>query len=170
MKKIERGRKVPSFYRKMLRNIIEKELENCLKNREDLFLIDMDIALDNSIKIIIDGDNGVTVEDCIYVSRSIEHNIDRDKHDFSLEVTSSGVVTPLSSIRQYIKNIGRILVVKTKDDLKYEAKLVNANSNQISLFWKQREKKPIGKGKITVEKKIDLLYKDIIEAKVKIKL
>ena len=170
MKKIERGLKVPSFYRKMLRNIIEKELENCLKNREDLFLIDMDIALDNSIKIIIDGDNGVTVEDCIYVSRSIEHNIDREKHDFSLEVTSSGAVTPLSSIRQYIKNIGRILVVKTKDDLKYEAKLVNANSDQISLFWKQREKKPIGKGKITVEKKIDLLYKDIIEAKVKIKL
>ena len=170
MKKIERGRKVPSFYRKMLRNIIEKELENCLKNREDLFLIDMDIALDNSIKIIIDGDNGVTVEDCIYVSRSIEHNIDRDEHDFSLEVTSSGAVTPLSSIRQYIKNIGRILAVKTKDDLKYEAKLVNANSNQISLFWKQREKKPIGKGKITVEKKIDLLYKDIVEAKVKIKL
>ena len=154
----------------MLRNIIEKELENCLKNREDLFLIDMDIALDNSIKIIIDGDNGVTVEDCIYVSRSIEHNIDRDEHDFSLEVTSSGAVTPLSNIRQYIKNIGRILVVKTKDDLKYEAKLVNANSNQISLFWKQREKKPIGKGKITVEKKIDLLYKDIVEAKVKIKL
>ena len=154
----------------MLRNIIEKELENCLKNREDLFLIDMDIALDNSIEIIIDGDNGVTVEDCIYVSRSIEHNIDRDEHDFSLEVTSSGAVTPLSSIRQYIKNIGRILVVKTKDDLKYEAKLVNANSNQISLFWKQREKKPIGKGKITVEKKIDLLYKDIVEAKVKIKL
>ena len=148
MKKIERGRKVPSFYRKMLRNIIEKELENCLKNREDLFLIDMDIALDNSIKIIIDGDNGVTVEDCIYVSRSIEHNIDRDEHDFSLEVTSSGAVTPLSSIRQYIKNIGRILVVKTRDDLKYEAKLVEANSNQISLFWKQREKKPIGKGKI----------------------
>ena len=170
MKKIERGRKVPSFYRKMLRNIIENELENCLKNREDLFLIDMDIALDNSIKIIIDGDNGVTVEDCIYVSRSIEHNIDRDKYDFSLEVTSSGAVTPLSSIRQYIKNIGRILVVKTRDDLKYEAKLVEANSNQISLFWKQREKKPIGKGKITVEKKIDLLYKDIIEAKVKIKL
>ena len=154
----------------MLRNIIEKELENCLKNREDLFLIDMDITLDNSVKIIIDGDNGVKVEDCIYVSRSIEHNIDRNEYDFSLEVTSSGALTPLSSIRQYIKNIGRILVVKTIDDSQYEAKLVDANSDQISLFWKQREKKLIGKGKITVEKKIDLLYKDIVEAKVKIKL
>ena len=60
--------------------------------------------------------------------------------------------------------------IASKNDLKYEAKLVNANSNQISLFWKRREKKPIGKGKITVEKKIDLLYKDIVEAKVKIKL
>ena len=154
----------------MLRNIIEKELENCLKNREDLFLIDMDIALDNSIKIVIDGDNGVKVEDCIYVSRSIEHNIDRDEYDFSLEVTSSGALTPLSSIRQYIKNIGRTLLVKTRSDENYEAKLVDANSDQISLFWKQRENKPVGKGKITVEKKINLLYKDIVEAKVKIKL
>ena len=170
MEKIERGRKVPSFYRKMLRNIIEKELANCLKNREDLFLIDLDIALDNSIKIIIDGDKGVSVDDCMYVSRLIEQSIDRDKHDFSLEVSSSGALTPLSSIRQYMKNIGRTLFVRTTNDTEYEAKLIDADSNQISLFWKQRERKLIGKGKITVEKKIDLLYKDIIEAKIKIKL
>ena len=154
----------------MLRNIIEKELENCLKTREDLFLIDLDISTENSIKILIDGDNGVTLEDCIYVSRSIEHNLDRDKYDFSIEVSSSGALTPLSSIRQYIKNIGRTLLVKTRSDENYEAKLVDANSDQISLFWKQRENKPVGKGKITVEKKINLLYKDIVEAKVKIKL
>ena len=169
MKKIERGLKVPSFYRKMLRNIIEIELANCLKNREDLFLIDLDIALDNSVKIIIDGDKGVSVDDCMYVRRSIEHSIDRDKHDFSLEVSSSGALTPLSSIRQYMKNIGRTLFVRTTNDIDYEAKLINADSNQISLFWKQRERKPVGKGKITVEKKIDVLYKDIVEAKVKIK-
>ena len=169
MKKIKRGRKVPSFYRKMLRNIIEIELVKCLKNREDLFLIDLDIALDNSVKIIIDGDKGVSVDDCMYVSRSIEHSIDRDKHDFSLEVSSSGALTPLSSIRQYMKNIGRTLFVRTTNDIDYEAKLIDADSNQISLFWKQRERKPVGKGKITVEKKIDLLYKDISEAKVNIK-
>ena len=128
MKKIERGRKVPSFYRKMLRNIIEIELANCLKNREDLFLIDLDIALDNSVKIIIDGDKGVSVDDCMYVSRSIEHSIDRDKHDFSLEVSSSGALTPLSSIRQYMKNIGRTLFVRTTNDIDYEAKLIDANS------------------------------------------
>jgi len=141
MEKIERGLKVPSFYRKMLRNIIEKELANCLKNREDLFLIDLDIALDNSIKIIIDGDKGVSVDDCMYVSRLIEQSIDRDKHDFSLEVSSSGALTPLSSIRQYMKNIGRTLFVRTTNDTEYEAKLIDANSNQISLFWKQRERK-----------------------------
>jgi len=154
----------------MLRNIVEKELQNCLKNREDLFLIDLDISIDHSIKIIIDGDNGIKLEDCMYVSRSIENNIDRDKYDFSLEVSSSGAFTPLSSIRQYMKNIGRTLLVRTINDEKYEAELIDADSNQISLFWKQREKKPIGKGKITVEKKIDLLYKEIAEAKVKIKL
>ena len=72
--------------------------------------------------------------------------------------------------KTHARKAGRTLLVKTRSDENYEAKLVDANSDQISLFWKQRENKPVGKGKITVEKKINLLYKDIVEAKVKIKL
>ena len=163
-----RGLKVPSFYRIMFKKIVEQLLDESLLERKDLFLIDFDILPDNTIRIVIDGDNGVLVEDCMYVSRAIEHNIDRDEHDFSLEVSSAGASASLTIYRQFVKNIGRVLQVKTNDN-DYEAELVDATNDEIKLKWKQREPKKIGKGKITVQKEINILYKDIKEAKVKIK-
>ena len=62
---------------------------------------------------MIDGDNGVLVEDCMFVSRAIEHNLDRETEDFSLEVSSVGATTPLVHKRQYKKHIGRILKIVT---------------------------------------------------------
>lgn len=153
----------------MIKKIVEQSLESALEERPDLFLIDLMIGDDNRIKVVIDGDKGITVEDCILISRAIEGNLDRDKTDFSLEVTSAGATAPLVHARQYIKNIGRSLVVKTTDNNKIVANLVQADNESITLNWKAREPKPIGKGKITVEKKAVLNYNDIEQAKVKIK-
>ena len=105
----------------------------------------------------------------MYISRAIEHNLDREEHDFSLEVSSAGATTPFNNNRQYKKNIGRVLIVKAVDNKNFEAKLVETNKEGITLEWKAREPKPIGKGKVTVQKRAKLLYKNIIEAKVKIK-
>ena len=62
----------------------------------------------------------------------------------------------------------RTLEVKTADNQKFEATLTTANAQDIVLNWKAREPKPIGKGKVTVQKTATLLYSDINEAKVKI--
>ncbi len=153
----------------MFKSTVKALLDKSLEKRKDLFLIDFDVLDGNSIRVVIDGDNGVLVEDCMYISRAIEHNLDRDEHDFSLEVTSAGATTPLNNNRQYKKNIGRIVVVKAVDNQKFEAKLVQADNEGITLEWKAREPKPIGKGKITVQKQAKLSYSDIIETKVKIK-
>ena len=163
-----RGLKVPSFYRIMFKEVVKELLQNCLSERDDLFLIDFEILSGNVIRIVVDGDNGVLVEDCMMISRAIEHNLDRDEYDFSLEVSSAGAYSNLTNSRQYVKNIGRVLSIKTNLE-DYEAKLVEANKEDIKLKWKQREPKKIGKGKVTVEKEINILYKDINEAKVKIK-
>jgi ribosome maturation factor RimP len=153
----------------MFKSTVKALLDKSLEERKDLFLIDFDVLEGNSIRVVIDGDNGVLVQDCMYISRAIEHNLDRDEHAFSLEVTSAGATTPLSNDRQYKKNIGRILNVKSVNNQKFEAKLVGADNEGITLEWKTREPKPIGKGKITVQKEVKLSYNDIIEAKVKIK-
>ena len=165
---IMRGLKVPSFYSRMLKEKIDLLLSDCFDQRPDLFLIDFSISENNEISVSIDGDNGVKVEDCMFISREIEGNLDRDEIDFSLKVASCGATSPLIKARQYSKHYGRTLSIKTSDD-QYEGKLTSANEKFINIVWKVREPKLIGKGKITVEKSIDIDYNQIKEAKVKVK-
>jgi len=168
-KKRKRGDgKSPLFILKMLGEKVKNLLAEALNERQDLFLINLSILEDNQIRVVIDGDKGVLVEDCIFISRAIEHNLDREEEDFSLEVTSAGATSPLEHKRQYIKNIGRFLNIRTS--LKeFEGKLTQANDEGILLEWKAREPKPVGKGKVTVQKQEKILYGDIVKAKVMIK-
>ena len=149
----------------MFKNEVKTLLETALNEDKSLFLIDFSVAADNAIKVVLDGDNGVTLEDCMKVSRAIEHNLDREVYDFSLEVTSAGATSPLVLPRQYPKNIGRKLKVKTETNT-FEGQLTATNETGIVLEWKAREPKPIGKGKVTVQKKVEVDYSDIDEAKV----
>lgn len=152
----------------MLKNQVTTLLNDALEEDGSLFLIDFSITADNRIKVIIDGDHGVTVQDCMKISRAIEHNLDRDEVDFALEVASAGATAPLLLPRQYKKNVGRKMEVKTSDAT-IEGNLTSATDEGIILEWKAREPKPIGKGKITVQKKREIDFSDIKEAKVILK-
>ncbi len=150
-----------------LREKVPVLLEEALRENSSLFLIDCTIQSDNSIQIIIDGDQGVKVDDCISISRAIEHNLDREEEDFSLQVMSAGVSEGLTHVRQYKKNIGRTLMINTKEK-KIEGELTLVTDDKITLVWKAREPKPVGKGKVTVTKEACIAYEDIQEAKVMI--
>ena len=151
-----------------MREKVEKLLEDALVEKPSLFLINMTISETNQIQVVIDGDTGVSVQDCIDVSRAIEHNLDREEEDFSLEVHSAGVSEPLTMVRQYKKNIGRSLQLKTEEGT-IEGEVTAATDEAVTLQWKAREPKPVGKGKVTVQKEAKVPYNDIVEAKVMIK-
>ncbi len=168
-RKRERTKSPLFLYQEMFKDTVKDLLDQALNQRMDLFLIDFEILSDNTIRVVLDGDNGVLVEDCIFVSRAIEHNLDREEQDFSLEVTSSGATSPLQLPRQYNKHIGRHLEVKTVEGDKLEGQLVDVNDEDITLKWKTREPKPVGKGKVTVTKEVNIAFENIKEAKVKIK-
>ena len=142
---------------------VEQLLKESLQGKPEIFLVDLTITDSFKIIISLDGDNGVNLQDCIDISRAVENNLDREEQDFSLEVASVGVGSPLKFKRQYFKNIGRMLIVKLESD-KIEAKLVDANEEFITLEWQAREPKKIGKGKETIQKKIEIPYTDIKEA------
>jgi len=146
---------------------IKDLVDEALALNETLFLIDLSISTNNKIQITVDGDNGVPLSECIRISRSVDDNLDREEEDFSLEVTTPDISHPLKNKRQYIKNINRILKVKTAEE-EIEGTLVEADTDKIVLNWKAREPKPLGKGKVTVKKTATIDYKDIKEAKVKI--
>lgn len=143
-------------------------LNNAIEDNTELFLIELKFLKDNKIYVEVDGDNGVTLKECIRISREIEHNLDREEEDFSLEVTSPDVANPLKVKRQYIKNINRILDVKLLDNKTVQGMLKSVTESEIELEWKAREPKPLGKGKITVVKNTTIQFEDILEAKVKI--
>ncbi|MFA9190433.1 ribosome assembly cofactor RimP [Flavobacterium sp. FZUC8N2.13] len=138
-------------------------LQEALEERPSLFLIDLTITDAFKVIVTLDDDNGVVLQDCIDVSRAVESNLDREEQDFSLEVASVGVGSPLKLVRQYIKNIGRTLIVTTNTE-KIEAELVDANEDFIILSWKAREPKKVGKGKETVQKEQQIPYTEIKEA------
>lgn len=156
---------MPLFIKNMtFKNKVQELIDAALAERPELFLVDLSINEANKICINLDGDQGVNLQDCIDISRSIENNLDREEQDFSLEVASAGVSSPLKFVRQYIKNIGRTLKVKTNSSEEIEAKLVAADEDRITLEWQAREPKKIGKGKETVQKKAEILYQNIKEA------
>jgi ribosome maturation factor RimP len=155
---------LPSFYRNMtFKEKVNTVLSEGLQDKPSIFLIDLTITDAFKIIVSIDGDNGVVLQDCIDISRAIENNLDREEQDFSLEVASVGVGSPLKMVRQYIKNIGRTLIVNTKTE-KIEAELLDANDVFITLSWQAREPKKVGKGKETVQKEQHIPYSDIKEA------
>ncbi|RKS00791.1 ribosome maturation factor RimP [Flavobacterium sp. 102] len=155
---------LPSFYTTMtFKEKVTKLLEEGLLEKPSLFLVDLSISESYKITVTLDGDNGVNLQDCIDVSRVIENNLDREEQDFSLEVASAGVSTPLKLVRQYKKNIGRTLKVKTATET-IEAKLEAASEESITLSWTAREPKKVGKGKETVEHKREISYSEIKEA------
>ena len=147
---------------------IQKLLAEALSLQPDLFLIDLHIDDQSRVHVVLDGDNGVSLEQCIKVSRHIQHQLDREVHDFSLEVSSAGATHPLKMVRQYKKNIGRKLAVHTIDNDNFKATLTQADDDQITLEWKAREPKPIGKGKHTVVKQLQVRYNQIEKATVQI--
>ena len=155
---------LPSFYTTMaFRDKILELLEEGLKEKPSLFMVDLTVTDTFKVIVTLDGDNGVNLQDCIDISRTIDNNLDRDEQDYALEVASAGVSTPLKMVRQYRKNIGRTLKVKTASET-IEALLEKVSEESIVLSWTAREPKKIGKGKETVEHKREIPYTEIKEA------
>jgi ribosome maturation factor RimP len=155
---------VPLFIKNMtFKEQVLQLLNEALLEKPEIFLIDFSISDSYKIIVTLDGDNGVILQDCIDISRAIDNNIDREEIDYALEVASVGIGSPLKLVRQYIKNIGRTLIVKTASET-IEAELVDANQDFITLSWSAREPKKLGKGKETVQKKQEIPYSEIKEA------
>jgi ribosome maturation factor RimP len=147
---------------------IQQIAEEHLKG-SDLFVTSIRVGAGNTISVFIDGDSGVSIDDCVGLSRSIEKTLDRDKEDFSLDVSSHGASAPLLYPRQYRRHIGRSLEVKLGDGNKAEGELVSCDNEGIVLQYQVRENKPIGKGKVTVTKQQQIKYNQIKESKIKLK-
>lgn len=157
----------------MNRILITKEHIQALADKHlansKLFVTGIKIGADNHINVFIDGDEGVTIKDCVALSRAIEGSLDRERDDFALDVSSHGATTPLVLPRQFKRHVGRDFEIKLVNGEKAEGTLISCDNDKLALEYSTRENKTVGKGKVTVVKQQEVPFSEIKEAKIKLK-
>jgi ribosome maturation factor RimP len=158
--KFLRGHRVPSFYMKNLQTIVRDIAEKNLTS-EDFFIADIVVSSESGpckIFIFLDGDNGVSIDDCVALSRAVANVLEEEDlvdSKYTLDVSSPGVDFPLNSERQYNKNVGRGVKVITTAGTELRGKLINVTANGIALD------KEVKKGNKVSHEPIELAYEDI---------
>ena len=163
-----RGRKSPLFLPMINKEKVIALVEERMNELNNgLYIVELTISSANSIHVEIDKMvGGVTVTDCVSVSRNVEHNLDRDEEDFELHVSSAGLDKPLRHINQYIKNIGRRVEIVRKDGEKLEGKIIKITDDTMIIkdqVSKQLENK---KKKVLVEEVTEVHFSDVKESKI----
>jgi ribosome maturation factor RimP len=97
------------------------------------------------LTVIVDGDAGVTIDDCASISRALSTAIDKDNvlEDYNLEVTTPGIDQPLRLPRQYVKHVGRSLKIELKDKSTVRGKLLAADVQSLAIEEEQKDKKGV---------------------------
>ncbi|MCG8575680.1 MAG: ribosome assembly cofactor RimP [Flavobacteriales bacterium] len=149
------------------KRVEELALERMKERDEMLYIVELSINSGNRILLEIDKEDGsVSIEDCISVSRNIEHNLDREIEDFSLEVASAGLDQPFRVLKQYLKNVGKQVKVKTIEHAKsVEGTLLKADEEGIVVETKEKQRLEGKKKKIWVTEELPFKYEEIKETK-----
>ncbi len=132
---------------------------------EGMFIVDVSVNERNVINVFVDSFNGLTIDQCVAISRYIEHSLDREEEDFELQVSSPGLTESFKVEEQYRKNLGRNIEVVTNEGSKLEGVLLEINETGFVLETSGKEKIEGHKKKQLVVKKHPLKYNEIESAK-----
>ncbi len=148
-----------------VRELVEErmaELDN------GLFIVELNISSSNAIYVELDKhEGGVSVEDCIRVSRNVEHNLDREEQDFELHVSSAGLDKGLRVFAQYLKNIGRKVKVKFNESGSIEGELIAATQQEITVQTTRKERIEGRKKKNIDKQTMQHVLEDVFRAMLK---
>jgi len=139
---------------KRVAELVEEKITEI--ERPDLFLVSAKLQPNGVLIILVDGDNGIGIAECVQISRYVGFKLEEEdviKTAYNLEVSSPGIDTPLTMPRQYTKNIGRNLAIKMEDGSKREGKL-NSLTEATILIEEQIKQK--GKKAEVIESVISL--------------
>lgn len=133
--------------------------ETSLEN-PSLFLVDVILSSRHlsKITVVIDGDQGVNIDECTRISRALSARLDElnlEAEHYVLEVTTPGLDQPLRLNRQYRKNIGRGVKVHLKDQRIETGTLIDAGEDQVVIRQEWKE------GKVMQEKRVTIPFAEI---------
>lgn len=112
-----------------IREILDKILPE-----KDSYLVELKVRKGQLVQVFVDRDPRITIEDCAWISRSLQKELDQDfpfSEQHALEVSSPGMDEPLKVLRQYRKNTGRDVEVLLLTGVKKKGKLMYADDEKL---------------------------------------
>lgn len=147
----------------LVRKLAEERIAELEK---EYFIVDVMVSSTNVIRVEIDGDKGVAINDCVSISRNIEHNLDRESQDFELTVSSAGMDQPFKILRQYQRYMGREVQLTTKEGERHKGKLLSANEDEVTIEVTTKEKVEGKKKKQIINREIRVPMEQVKETRV----
>ena len=114
---------------------MQERIKNCVSQviaesagtrGEGAYLIDVKVKGKGSgrkIEVLMDADIGIQIHQCAYVSRRIREKLEADDEllelvgeNFDLMVSSPGLGEPIIISRQYIRHVGKLLLLTYADE------------------------------------------------------
>ena len=133
--------------------------------QEPFFLVAIELTPGGKgplVRVLLDTDAGITIDECARWSRELGDLIDVKelfRGRYTLEITSPGLNRPLLLIRQYRKNVGRmlkILLMEDDSEVSLTGRLLEVEEDEILLKMSEEER--------------TFKLAEIVEAKVKIEI
>ncbi|MCF8294795.1 MAG: ribosome assembly cofactor RimP [Bacteroidales bacterium] len=140
--------------------------EHC--NGKEIYPVEITVSINSKITVFIDADQGVAIANCVALSRFIEGSLNREEHDFELEVTSAGLDQPFKIPRQYLKNLGRKVKVSMPDGTSLIGILHGATDKDFTLEVEKKVQLEGSRKKTLVKEEITLEYQNIQSTKIEI--
>lgn len=113
--------------------------EKAISESDELFIVDVKVkgnSGNQKVLVFVDGDNGISIDACSKISRMVGAEMEEEDFmpgKYTLEVSSPGLDYPLTLHRQYVKNVGRSLVVETLEGTNIEGELLKVGKDEIFL-------------------------------------
>ena len=123
---------------------VKELVEEKIGDRDDLFIVSIKMQSNGVLAILLDGDQGISIDDCVKVSRHVGFHLEEEnviETAYRLEVSSPGIDSPLALLRQYTKNIGRDVRLKLEEGTVKEGKLIAATTQELTIEEKVKGKK-----------------------------
>jgi ribosome maturation factor RimP len=131
-------------------NIKDRVLKLAMRVAEEQGVEVFDIELLGKNKLLlrvsIDKEEGVTLDDCEKFSRRLEAFLDVEDPvpgSYTLEVSSPGLDRPLRSIKEFEKNIGKLTRIITIEKIKgqnfFIGRIISVGSDYVKLLVNEHE-------------------------------
>ena len=147
---------------------IEKKAEDLVNgffSDQGLSLVDVEYVKEAGtwyLRYYIDKEGGVSINDCETVSRYLSAELDRDDFipdAYTLEVSSPGLGRPLKKEKDYLRNAGKAVEIRTFQPVRGEKELVG----DLRLWDKDTVTIDTGEEEIVIEKKNIALIREYVD-------